>query len=153
MPKGGHAHSGPAPDPNALRREHDKGEWVTLPAAGRPGPTPAWPLTKPTVRETDLWVRLWTKPQALMWERFDQIEEVAMYVRRLRAAEKPNAPAASFTPVRQLADSLGLTTPGMRANRWKIAQAVDASRPPAVAHIESARERLRVVAEDAVERP
>lgn len=125
MPKGGHARSGPAPDPNALRRERDIGEWTTLPAEGRPGPAPAWPLTKPTVRETDLWVRLWAKPQALMWERYDQTEEVALYVRKLRATEKPNAPAASFTAVRQLADSLGLSTPGMRANRWKIG-------PPAI---------------------
>ncbi len=145
MPKGGHARSGPAPDPNALRRERDQGEWVTLPAEGRTGAPPAWPLpTKALARESDLWTRLWAKPQALMWERFDQAEEVAMYVRRLMAAEKRNAPAASFTAVRQLADSLGLSTPGMRANRWKIASSTAAEGPvePAVPF------RPRVVADD-----
>lgn len=38
--------SGPPPDPNALRRDRksDRDGWTTLPAEGRKGPTPPWPL-------------------------------------------------------------------------------------------------------------
>lgn len=69
MPKGGaRARSGPAPDPNALRRERDVGEWTILPADGRPGSAPEWPLRGQSDREVELWDAMWSKPQALMWE-------------------------------------------------------------------------------------
>jgi hypothetical protein len=42
---GARARSGPAPDPNALRRERDGNTWIDLPAEGRAGPPPEWPLT------------------------------------------------------------------------------------------------------------
>ncbi|MFI2612064.1 hypothetical protein [Kitasatospora sp. NPDC018619] len=61
-------------------------------------------------------------PQSLMWERYGQQLEVALYVRRLAEAEQPASRVNLSTLVRQMADSLGLTTPGMRANRWRIAQ-------------------------------
>lgn len=121
MPKGGaRARSGPAPDPEALRRERDAGEWTLLPAEGRVGATPEWPLTEQGEREAALWGRLWRMPQALMWERYGQDIEVALYVRRLCEAELPDSSVTLSTLVRQLADSLGLSTPGLRANRWKI---------------------------------
>lgn len=156
MPRGGAAAGrvGPAPDPNALRRSRDDGEWSTLPSAGRPGPPPKWPLTKATARELEFWVRLWAKPQAIKWEEQGQDTEVALYVRRLMAAEKRDAPAAVVTNLRQLADSLGLTTPGMRFNRWRIAKApevVEGGPLATVEPIEPSRERLKVVAADAVE--
>lgn len=47
MPRGGaRANSGPPPDPNALRRDRadDKAGWTLLPAMGREGDTPEWPL-------------------------------------------------------------------------------------------------------------
>lgn len=119
---GARARSGPAPDPTALRRERDAGEWTTLPAEGREGATPAWPLTEQTVREVELWERLWRMPQALMWERYGQEIEVALYVRRLSEAEELESRVNLSTLVRQMADSLGLTTPGMRANRWRVAR-------------------------------
>ncbi|WP_327703627.1 hypothetical protein OG530_19245 [Streptomyces decoyicus] len=121
MPKGGaRTRSGPAPDPDALRRERDAGEWKVLPAEGREGATPEWPLTEQAEREDELWERLWRMPQALMWERYGQDIEVALYVRRLVEAEARDAGVNLGTLVRQMSDSLGLTTPGMRANRWRI---------------------------------
>jgi hypothetical protein len=117
---GARARSGPAPDPNAFRRERDNGEWATLPAAGREGATPDWPLNGQTMREAELWEQLWVKPQACMWERYGQEFEVALYVRRFAEAEEIEAKVTLSTLVRQMADSLGLTTPGMRANRWRI---------------------------------
>lgn len=149
MAKGGaRARSGPAPDPGALRRERDAGEWKILPAEGRSGATPKWPLTGQTERETELWERLWRMPQAVMWERYGQDIEVALYVRRLAEAEEPEAAVTLNTLVRQMADSLGLTTPGMRAARWRIDAGTDeAPRPvagPAAGRV-SARSRFKVV--------
>lgn len=149
MPKGGaRSRSGPAPDPEALRRERDAGEWTILPAEGRQGATPDWPLTDQTVREDGLWGRLWRMPQALMWERYGQEIEVALYVRRLAEAESADASVAVGTLVRQMGDSLGLSTPGMRANRWRIDRAEEtAERPagPVQPAPNSARARLRAV--------
>lgn len=149
MPKGGaRARSGPAPDPNALRRERDAGEWTTLPAEGRQGDPPEWPLIVPTDRELELWSALWRKPQAVMWERLGLAYEVALYVRNLALAEIPGAPVTLATLVRQIGDSLGISVPGMRANRWRIArdelaqereQRVDTQRGA------SARDRFRVI--------
>ncbi|MFE7315652.1 hypothetical protein ACFU7T_21610 [Streptomyces sp. NPDC057555] len=145
---GARARSGPAPDPAALRRDRDGDQWAVLPTAGRPGSAPAWPLTEPSGRELQLWDVLWKRPQAVMWERLGLELEVAMYARRFAEAEQPESRVNLSTLVRQLSDSLGLTVPGMRANRWRIeagAEEAPASpRPPARA---SARSRLKVVAD------
>ena len=149
--KGGHARSGPAPDPNALRRERDQGEWTMLPAAGREGDAPVWPLAGQSDREVELWGRLWCKPQALMWERLGQELEVALLVRNLAAVEQPGAPVNLGTLVRQQQDSLGLTTPGLRANRWRIVavEPAKAQQPAAAGRSKparSARARLELIA-------
>lgn len=201
MPKGGaRARSGPAPDPNALNRERDKGEWKVLPREGRPGPPPDWPLP-PDVRaqaqlehterqavevrdqwanadsrkaaslakklerlegalaamravmaqrdemELALWAELWAMPQALVWQRQSQQWEVALYCRRMIEAQERDSAVNLSTLVRQMADSLGLTTPGLRSNRWTIeadpASTSEASQPAPARS--KARDRLKVV--------
>lgn len=116
--------SGPSPDPLALRRERpdDKAEWITLPVEGRDGDTPPWPLDTAnyTAREAALWAALWQTPQAAAWEANHLEYEVGMLVRTMGDAEKSRAGAGMRTLVRQQMDSLGLTTPGMRNNRWKL---------------------------------
>lgn len=156
MTKGGaRARSGPPPDPTALRRERDKGDWVMLPAAGRQGDAPVWPLTGHTEREAQLWADLWRKPQALMWERNGQELEVALLVRNLALVEDPRSPVNLGTLVRQQMDSLGLTTPGLRSNRWRIVAAVPAEAVPAPGRTAptrpSSRSRFKVVRDDADE--
>lgn len=149
---GARARSGPAPDPTALRRERDAGEWTILPAEGPQGATPEWPLSEQSLREAELWERLWRMPQALMWERYGQELEVALYVRRFSEAELMDSRVNLSTLVRQMADSLGLTTPGMRANRWRIAQDEVAERRETVgakpAAKRTARDRFKVVSGD-----
>lgn len=152
MPRGGHAASGPPPDPNSLRsaRSVQAGGWTTLPAEGRTGPAPEWPLTEQTPREMDLWDDLWEKPQAVMWEEMDQAVEVAMFVRTLAEAEKPDCRVDIRKMVRGYLDSLGLSVAGMLRNRWKIAPAVvDEVEMPASSRKpvrrSSARDRLKVV--------
>ncbi|GIF08671.1 hypothetical protein [Actinoplanes siamensis] len=121
MGRGGHAHSGPPPDPNALRNErNDVAGWKVLPATGRPGPAPDWPLTPAGNRESWHWTRLWKTPQATQWEVLGQQVEVAIYVRRLVEVEQPGATASLGNHVLRLAEGLGLTIPGLLRNRWQI---------------------------------
>ena len=114
--------SGPAPDPLALRRDRpgDKATWKHLPAAGRPGPAPDWPLIRPTKREKALWAAEWARPQAIMWEANGQAIEVALYVRTFARAETPGAPVDCRRLVKQLMDGLGISATGLRTNRWII---------------------------------
>lgn len=118
---GARARSGPAPDPNALRNDRaDTQGWKVLPATGRPGPAPAWPLPDPGDRERWHWERLWATPQATEWEKLGQHVEVAVYVRRLVEVEQPGATASLGNHVLRLAEGLGLTIPGLLRNRWQI---------------------------------
>ncbi|MGW3627294.1 hypothetical protein [Streptomyces sp. NPDC000880] len=149
--RGGHAASGPAPDPNALRRNRktDQAGWRTLPADGRTGELPEWPLTEATDREWDIWTDLWAKPQAEMWEDLGQVLEVALFARTLAEAEKPDARVDVKKMVRPYLDSLGLSVAGMLRNRWRIAPAAEletlpTTEGPAVRR-PSARDRLKVV--------
>lgn len=84
-------------------------------------------------------------PQAVMWQHLRQDIEVALYVRRLVQVEQRDSPASVGTLVRQMADNLGLTTPGMLRNRWRIGEPEPkTARRPAVAS-RSARDRFKVV--------
>jgi hypothetical protein len=147
MAKGGaRARSGPAPDPQALRRDRPSdGDWTTLPAEGRKGKPPAWPLTKATRRESTLWVREWRRPQAVMWERLGLEVEVALYVRSLAGAESPLAAVNLRTLVKQQQEALGISLPGLARNRWRIGH-VDQAPAPRAPVGRSARERFVVVA-------
>lgn len=143
--KGGHARSGPAPDPDALRRDRpsDESGWVTLPADGREGEAPDWPLPEQSDREAELWAREWLRPQAVMWERNGQEHEVALYVRAYVAAEATGAPTNARTLVRQFMEGLGISVPGLLRNRWKIAAARSAAEPRKASS--SARDRFTVL--------
>lgn len=147
MAKGTSTNSGPAPDPNALRRDRksDQAGWVDLPSEGRKGRTPAWPLSEASKREIELWRREWRRPQAVMWERNEQELEVALYIRSLVDAESPKATVASRTLVRQQQEALGLSLPGLHRNRWRISSNEIAARKPIRASGPSVRDRLKVV--------
>lgn len=149
MPSGGtRARSGPPPDPNALRRDRGTdAAWTTLPASGRSGDPPAWPLELQTERERVLWGREWKRPQALMWERNGQEHEVALYVRCLVQSEDPDSPVSLRTLVRQMQEGLGLSIPGLARNRWVIAEATGPQvSSPTVGNVVSARDRFRKTA-------
>jgi hypothetical protein len=140
---GARAKSGPPPDPNALRRDRDGTEWVHLPAAGRQGPTPYWPLTRANKREQDVWAEEWIRPQAVMWEANHQEREVAIYVRWFVRSERANASVALGTLVRQLQEALGLSLPGLARNRWIIASTQDRAERPKIVGGTSTKERAR----------
>ena len=141
--KGGSSNSGRAPDPNSIRNDRSSAAgWTHLPAQGRQGPPPPWPLATPSRRELDLWEREWRRPQAVMWEANGQEAEVALYVRSLKDAEKPKASVAARTLVKQQQESLGISLPGLARNRWIIASTSEAAHRPTVVSGGSAKERL-----------
>lgn len=153
MPSGGaRPRSGPAPDPNALRRARkDDGAWITLPAEGRTAPAPDWPLTDPTPREAEMWERFWRKPVALIWERDQQFEHVAMFVRMFVEAEQEKARAEDRKTVKQMFADLYLTSDSMTRARLRIAAdevAEKRDEPAAAVRRPSARDRLKVVNND-----
>lgn len=191
--------SGPPPSPNPRRRNVRPAK-VQLPAEGRKGQPPAWPLPRnlnllvslqiaqatvdelsakddlpPAEKrklnkaleqvvfldyksthvedaETELWRELWTTPQAVAWERMRYDREVAQYVRWKVAAEWGDLDAAK--EARQLSDRLGLTPMAMLRLQWEIATDETAERRQETRQSEvkkSPRDRLKVVADDAVE--
>jgi hypothetical protein len=145
---GARARSGPAPDPNALRRDRkDDAGWTILPAAGRKTKAPVFPLLDPSKRELQLWVRLWKLPVALLWEKGSQELAVAFHVRTMCEAERPDAQASLRTLVRQQAGELLLTIPAMLAARVRVStDEVAVKRESKVAPKRpSARDRLKVV--------
>lgn len=153
---GARTRSGPAPDPNALRRDRksDQAGWLLLPAEGRAGAAPTWPLPTFTDRELEVWAALWSKPQAVAWDRFGLGDQVALYVRRWCEAEELGSSVALSTLVRQLADALGLSMPGMNSLRWRIAADETAQKreeraAAAPARRSSSRDRMKVVNGDA----
>lgn len=124
MNKGGaRAGSGGRPDPDALRRNRpsDTTTFFHLPVDGYTEDAPAWPLTRPSARERQLWAALWKRPQAAAWAYFQLDLAVANFVRNQAEAEKPEANTAVRVLVQRQLDTLGLTHAGMAANRWVMA--------------------------------
>lgn len=144
---GARARSGPAPDPNALRRDRkDDAAWVTLPAEGFQGVVPEFPLpraiqfnvyfekgqkvSEPDAAATeavwdaelDLWSTLWRKPQAAMWSRLGMEFEVAAYVRAFLESVEAEATSGLKTAVLRMSAEIGLSLPGMHSLRWKFSE-------------------------------
>ena len=125
MPKGGHARSGPPPDPKSRTSERKGFTETTLPAAGFDGEIPdlADYMPEYTGRHSAIWSQLWRTPQACMWLRQPWlIPIVADLVRCQVRSEDPEAPAAWETPVQQKRTELGLTPSGMRFLGWAVSK-------------------------------
>jgi hypothetical protein len=126
---------GPAPDPNAIRRDRpsDQATWSELPRS-REGAPPEWPAylgePQPGSMRATLWAELWSMPQAVMWERNRQHIEVAQHVDTLVAIQMgpPDGVRSDPTPtLRGLAlrqqEALGLTSGALNRLRWRIVTA------------------------------
>lgn len=120
---------GPAPKKEA-RRRNSRPDWITLPAEGRQGRAPAWPIGKPQPTETKLWRQLWSTPQAVAWEHLGWTRVVARYVRVVLEAEGPAGTAAILGEVRQLEDRLGLTPMSMKRLQWEIGELASSNTRP-----------------------
>lgn len=142
---------GPPPKPPGQRRRRNANPGETLlPAAGREGKPPPWPLPgKKLAGEAAIWAELWKTPQSVAWERLGWTRVVARYARGLVAAEKPYALPPLLGEIRQLEDRLGLTPMAMRRLMWKVDDRDEvAQRGPE--RKPAAKRRLKVVDTDAV---
>jgi hypothetical protein len=125
---------GPLPEPDSFRSERlqtSVGGWTMLPAAGRKGDPPAWPLRRysssrgqdpDAVAESEAayWAILWRMPQAVAWEELGCEHLVGLYCRLTALAEGGQISAAG--EARQLADRLGLSHMSMARLRWRISE-------------------------------
>jgi hypothetical protein len=113
------AGAGPPPKPQPARRNARVGPRL-LPAEGRQGAPPSWPLAgRLSAAERTLWGQLWATPQSAEWERLGWTRVVARYCRVALAAESLEKDAMS--EARQLEDRLGLSPKSMRMLLWEIA--------------------------------
>lgn len=147
---GARARSGPPPQRDSIRNGRAGADWIRLPASGRKGDAPAFPLPRPTKREKDVWSGLWATPQALMWEASGQHREVANFVRTQVEAEQRGATAALRGLVLRMEEHLGLSQPGLARNRWIIVDDAQLAEPTGdrtagdrPIPISDARDRLR----------
>lgn len=109
------------PKSNPVRRNSRVGP-LLLPAGGRKGPTPMWPLPGPaSPDELAYWSRLWQKPQAVVWAEQEIFDIVARYCRIAVAAVAADATAALMAQATSMEDRLGLTPRAMRMLLWQIA--------------------------------
>lgn len=108
------------PKHDPVRRNSRVGP-LKLPAEGRAGDPPKWPLPgRVSAAERGAWAALWATPQAVAWERLGWTRTVARYCRILVEAEARDAPAKATMEARQLEDRLGLTPKSMRMLLWEI---------------------------------
>lgn len=139
MGSGGARHrSGPSP-------AVENSEWTHIKNVPCQKPIPSFPLPDPNERELYLWRDLWEKPVARMWHKNGQEYEVALYARRFTEAEQPDSSVTLNTLVRQMGDSLGITAPGLRSNRWLLVDDIIEVEETQAKAIPSARERLRAL--------
>jgi hypothetical protein len=147
--------SGPLPDPESLRQDRMRasgaGGWINLPAEGRTGDVPPWPL-RPYVAqrgqdgagvaasEAAHWAAAWATPQAVVWEQIGWTHDVALMCRMLALAEGGLMAAAS--EARQWSDRLGLNPPAMARYRWRIGE----ERPARRGHGDQAADRAALAA-------
>jgi len=142
---GARARSGPPRDPGAIRRGRTGDSGMTpLPASGREGEAPPWPLARPNKFERETWEREWRRPQAVMWERLGWEVQVALYVRTMRQATSSNASAGTMTNLLRQMVNLGLTEDGMARNRWRLVEEPAAAAPRRAA-TSTAKDRLKMI--------
>lgn len=120
---------GPAPKPDGQRRRRNAvPPSLRLPADGKSGPVPTWPLLG---RAPRLWAELWSLPQAAAWEHLHLHRLVARYVQDCldvaalrstlsRTGEVPSQYSSLKSRVDKVEADLGLTPTGLLKNRWEI---------------------------------
>jgi hypothetical protein len=134
------------PKANPVRRNARVGT-VRLPAEGRKGAAPKWPLERQSAAEKQAWTELWHTPQAVAWERLGFTRVVARYCRLMLRAEAPIADKDALAEVRQLEDRLGLTPKAMRLLLWEIVEdeVGEKRSTPGTSKARGARGRIKAV--------
>jgi hypothetical protein len=134
---------GPLQDPHARRRFRNSPAVTRLPAEGRHGPTPEWPLSEASPEELEIWSSLWRTPQSAVWPP-GWTRTQARLARMLAEAEEGGSRASLLSEVRQLEAALGLSPVSMARLHWQI----EPTEPATVTPIAERRQRRLIVAED-----
>lgn len=93
----------------------------TLPKSGCDLPAPDWPLiNEPSKDELSLWLRLWKRPQAVVWHELQSYEPVARYVAQSVLSQHQESSATLIRELRALEASLGLSPESMHKLGWAI---------------------------------
>lgn len=110
---------GPPPKSDPVRRNSRVGP-LRLPAEGRKGSPPKWPLeSRQSAAEKRAWAQLWSTPQAVAWERMGWIRTVGRYCAVMVMAEATVNPQL-LAQATALEDRLGLTPKAMRLLLWEV---------------------------------
>lgn len=134
----------PQPPKHEPARRNPRVGVVWLPARGREGPPPPWPLPGgQSQAEVEAWAQLWNTPQAVAWEQLggNWTRTVARYCRLMVRAESLDAYAALHAQATALEDRLGLSPKSMRLLLWRIAPD-DAVEKPAEAKADLPEDEL-----------
>lgn len=123
------------PKPGGAHRRGGAGAGATrLPADGRKGPIPRWPLgsTLPGEALSAIWRKMWQKPQAVMWEKLWMHEIVARYCILSMQVEMNGMDRPLEAAISALEDRLGLNPLAMQRLRWVVESEEDSMRtgPP-----------------------
>lgn len=122
--------AGFGPAPTSKRRANrglGSGPATVLPAEGRPGQAPAWPLPlSATATQRGIWRWLWQTPQAVAWVGVDRV--VARLAVLLAEIETGDLSRTYLTEARQLEDRLGLSPMALLRLRWRVVEADPGSR-------------------------
>jgi len=111
----------PTPPKTNPQRGHRGRGPLQLPAEGRTGEPPDWPLAEePDADEEQAWADLWATPQAVAWERLGWTRTVARYCRMMVVGEARGASATLLAQISVLEDRLGLTPKAMRLLLWEV---------------------------------
>lgn len=110
----------PPKHPSERRRRNATVPMTQLPAGGRKGPTPKWPLEVGSPRELHWWEEFWTTPQAAAWEKFNLYRTVARYCHVFALFEMGANQPHIWAECRQLEDRLGLNPLAMLRLRWEV---------------------------------
>ena len=122
---------GPLQDPRARRRSRNGPPVMRLPAEGRQGSAPEWPLSEASAEELEIWSSLWRTPQSAAWPP-GWTRTAARLARMLAEAEIPEARASLLSEVRQLEAALGLSPGSMARLHWQIERTEPATITPIV---------------------
>lgn len=149
MASGGHARSGPAPQPGSGRSDSRGLNFKKLPAEGYRGEVPEFP--RPVLFGTELshWNAVWRTPQAALWATPQWswiIPAVAHYCSLMAQSEQPDCPVGVHAQIRGREGDILLTSDALiRAGFQVVTDEIEAKRSDSVAapKPESARERAK----------
>ncbi len=114
---------GPPPKhPANRRRRNQSPTFRILPASGRPGRAPKWPLeVKPSKVQAARWRALWCTPQALAWDDMGDVSSAVAYFVLLESwVMDPDATTTHRNEFRQMSDRLGLNPRALRSLGWHV---------------------------------